>query len=326
MTKMPNQFFYKLDEKKKHIRLINEIDGQLSQEALISIGSGSNLCRYSYNGITLIDYDEDLLRSGDFTGTPVLYPTPNRVEDGILRYKGEKFLQEKRGKVILEHGLVYDETWDLDEVVVNDREVSVRTKIIWHENQPFFKAFPFLHSLVLSFRLKKKGLIISYEIHNLDKVKIPYGFGLHPYFQKISGDEGTLISLPVKNVMEATGNLLPTGKILPVKGTQFDLNDPTPIGDHDLDHVFIRNGSLTPAIINFTDQGLKLKIRTSKEFLYFVVYSPASCNYFCIEPQTCSTNAHNLFDSGRKKISGLRFVKPGGYMGGYVQFEVSETC
>jgi aldose 1-epimerase len=323
--KMQKQFLYQLDTNENRIQLINEIDGRLIQDALISIGSGSNLCRYSYSGYSLIDYDENLLSTGDFTGTPVLYPTPNRVKDGIVHYRGENFLQEKGGKVVFEHGLVYDEAWDLDGVVVDDLGVSARTKIAWHENQPFFKAFPFLHTLTLNFRLHNKGLTISYEIINLDTIDLPYGFGLHPYFQKISGDEGTMISLPVKNVMEANEELLPTGKILAVKGTDFDLNNFTPIGDHDLDHVFMRYRNSAPAIIHFIHQGLKLKIRTSKEFLYFVVYSPASSKFFCIESQTCSTNAHNLYDCGHKRISGLRFVKPGGVARGYVKFEVSKT-
>ena len=322
---MQTNFSFHFDKKENRIKLINEVYGQPIQEAIISVGIGSNLCRYSYNGLALINYDENLLHSGDFTGTPVLYPTPNRVENGILRINGINYPQEKRGKIIFEHGLVYDEPWLVDEVIENRNWVSVRTRLEWHQNQPFFSAFPFIHEIFLRFLLTKKGLTISYEIQNFDKVELPYGFGLHPYFQKISGDEGTQISVPVKYVMEATEKLIPTGKILAVKNTSFDLNEFSSIGSHELDHVFIRKSNSVPAVIQFKEQRLQLRIHTSKEFSYFVIYSPSSSHFFCIETQTCSTNAHNLFSQGYKKISGLRFIKPGRSAIGQVMFEVSKT-
>ncbi len=324
MSKMRTNFSFDLDKKENRIKLKNEVNGQQIQEALISIGIGSNLCRYSYNGLALINFDESLLRSGDFTGTPVLYPTPNRVENGILSINGINYRQEKRGKVVLEHGLVYDEPWVVDEIIGDKNWVSVRTKIEWHKKQPFYSAFPFTHRITLRFLLTNKGLTISYEIQNLDKVELPYGFGLHPYFQKISGDEGTQISVPVKYVMEATEKLIPTGEILAVKNTSFDLNEFSSIGSHELDHVFIRKRNSTPAVIQFKEQGVQLRIHTSKDFSYFVIYSPPSSPFFCLETQTCSTNAHNLFDRGFKKVSGLRFIKPGKSAGGQVMFEVSK--
>ncbi|MCJ7772693.1 MAG: hypothetical protein MUP22_06120, partial [Desulfobacterales bacterium] len=140
---------------------------------------------------------------------------------------------------------------------------------------------------------------------------------------KLSGEEGTVIALPVGHVMETTEALLPTGKILPVPGTAFDLNRPTSIGKLDLDHVFLRAAGDTPAAIHYTEQGFGVNIHATDDFSHFVVYSPSSTPYFCIESQTCSTNAHNLYHRGLYEISGLAMVAPGGHKTGRVRYSIS---
>ncbi len=57
-------------------------------------------------------------------------------------------------------------------------------------------------------------------------------------------------------------------------------------------------------------------------FSYQVLYSPRGKEYFCLENQTCSTDAHNLFDRGFEKVSGLNIVKPGEIHRGYVKYIV----
>ncbi|MBA7710827.1 hypothetical protein ES703_119774 [subsurface metagenome] len=72
---------------------------------------GSNLCRLTSSGHRIIDYDAELLSKGDFTGTPVLYPIPNRIRNGVFPYGSQTYNRVKRGVSVFEHGLVYDEPW-----------------------------------------------------------------------------------------------------------------------------------------------------------------------------------------------------------------------
>ena len=76
-----------------------------------------------------------------------------------------------------------------------------------------FEAFPFPHRLGLEFRLSERGVTVTYTIHNQGEAELPFGFGLHPYFQKLAGEEGTFVCLPADSVMEATSDLLPTGRL-----------------------------------------------------------------------------------------------------------------
>ena len=328
-----NSFFYKiknmseyycekLDNDEGQVLLGFRSDDGCTQEARISMRYGANLCRYSYRGFNIIDYDPVLLKAGDFTGTPVLYPTPNRVENGVFVFNGKEYDQVKRGRRVVEHGLVFDEEWELMDVRATEKRAFLSACITWTKDSPLFDAFPFCHSLRLHFCLLDGVIDIHYDIHNLGTKEIPYGFGLHPYFQKLSGEEKTTVLLPVDYVMEATEALLPTGKITPITEMAYDLRQPTSIGKLDLDHVFLRKAGDAPALIHYAEQGFGLKIQATNDFSHFVVYSPRNMPYFCVESQTCSTNAHNLYTRGLKDISGLALVPAGAHATGNVKYSI----
>ena len=76
-----------------------------------------------------------------------------------------------------------------------------------------YSAFPIEHRINLIYTLNKDGVKAEYKIENKDSVSLPYGFALHPYFMKLSGDNGTYAKLPAKKYMQATAELLPTGKL-----------------------------------------------------------------------------------------------------------------
>lgn len=291
-------------------------------EAWISPEYGCNLCSLSVGGFNVIDYKPDVLKAGGYTGTPVLYPTPNRVRDGVFRFNEKNYVQSVRGKRVFEHGLVHGEAWNCGLPEVSEDSASLRAWLGWEEGSPLFEAFPFRHRLELRFVLRADGLEVTYSIENKDKCDIPYGFGLHPYFMKLSGEDGTRLTVPAKYVMEATPDLLPTGGLIPVEGTDFDLSRPTKIGGLDLDHVFtgILPGQF--ASIDYGTPGMGVTLRATGDFTHVVVYSPKGEGFFCVENQTCSTDAHNLYDRGYAGESGLKLVPPGETQGGSVQYAI----
>jgi aldose 1-epimerase len=78
-----------------------------------------------------------------------------------------------------------------------------------------------------------------------------------------------------------------------------------------LDHVFtgVQNGR--SAQVSYPGLGLRVKLVTTPDFSHMVLYSPRGVNFFCLENQTCSTDAHNLYDRGFARESGLKFVHAG---------------
>jgi len=298
------------------------VDRANNLEAWITPSHGSNLCRFSVGGRNIIDFDPELWMKSDFTGTPVLYPTPNKVRNGIIRCHGRNYPQVKRGLPIYEHGLVHDEPWEYQEPETDGDSVRLRTWIDFDDSSALFQTFPFEHRLTLEFCLGSQGVKVTYTIENWDDRAIPFGFGLHPYFMKLSGEAGTYVKLPAAYVMDATPDLLPTGKLVDVSGTCFDLREKKNIGALDFDHVFTGLAAEEYAQVEYTSMNLSVKMVSTDDFSHLVLYSPRGANYFCLENQTCSTDAHNLYDRGFKTQSGLRFVQPGETHSGSVTYLV----
>ncbi len=297
-------------------------DPRRAMEAWIVPGYGSNLCRFEVGGKALLDFDRAHLLTRDFTGTPVLYPTPNRVRSGVFRWQGESYRQSRNRSPVLEHGLAHSEAWDAGEPRVERDGAGLETWLEFREGKSIFESFPFPHRLALRFQLGARGITIAFTIRNNGPREIPFGFGLHPYFVKLSGDEGTFVSLRAGQVMDATSDLLPTGRLIGVAGTIYDLRKPAAVGSLDMDHVFtgIRPGKV--ARIEHRGDGLAIDLEASEEFSHLVLYTPRGEKYFCVENQTCSTDAHNLFDRGFTRESGLKTVGPGAERTGTVTYAI----
>ena len=67
-------------------------------------------------------------------------------------------------------------------------------------------------------------------------------------------------------------------------------------------------------------------LEASADFTHLVAYTPPGENFFCIENQTCSTDAHNLNERGFVRESGLKTVAPGATRGGSVTYAVNKTA
>ena len=294
-------------------------DAARAMEARIVPAFGANLCRFTVGGRNVIDFDRNLLLARDFTGTPVLYPTPNRVRNGVLRWEGRDYPQRRDGKPVLEHGLVHTEAWEAGEPAADSGGARLETWLDFNEGRALCESFPFPHRLGLSFLLTARGVTVTYSIINQGTRELPFGFGLHPYFTKLSGDEGTSISLPANAVMDATSDLLPTGRLQDVRGTIYDLRKPVPVGSLDMDNVFtgIQRGKC--AVIRHHGS-LEIDLGATPDFTHLVLYTPRGEKYFCLENQTCSTDAHNLSDRGFAMESGLKTVKPGAVHSGSVTY------
>lgn len=300
----------------------DEVCPAKSLKAWVVPGRGSNMCRFSSGENNLIDFDPELLYKMDYTGTPVLYPTPNRVRNGIFLYKGEIFNQVKNNEPVFAHGLVHNEKWNYSEPLAASDCVKMDTWIDFNRESALFEAFPFKHRLMLEFKLSIDGIRITYTIKNNDDKDIPFGFGLHPYFTKLSGEDGTFITLPAHYVMDSTADLLPTGRLIEVDSTIYDIRKPVKIGSLDMDHVFTGIEDLKFTDISYSTKGIDIELNSSGDFTHLVLYTPRGKSYFCIENQTCSTDAHNMYDQGFAGESGLKFVPAGKSHTGYVKYIV----
>jgi aldose 1-epimerase len=250
------------------------------------------------------------------TGTPVLFPFPNRIEDAMWTWKGKTYLQKKNGIPIQLHSLVYDEPWEYIEPEFGIDEIFFSTYLNINKDHPIYKGYPFEFRLILTYKLTKQSLSVTYKVENRDNKEMPFGFALHPYFSKLSGENGTLISVPAlyryeirsdvdkvflnkyKGDFQLVPNILPSGRLKCVYTGGKNLIYPVTVGSVDLDDVYTGFLPRKNSYIDYTTLKLRLNLLCTSDFTHTVVYTPKNKPYFCIEPQTCSTDAINLYAKG----------------------------
>lgn len=313
-------FHYKEDEIKKipYVELGYK-EKNSSHSIKVAVKNGNNLFSYIIDKKEVIFYDASLPMASFAVGNPLLFPFPNRIENAMWTWKGKTYLQKKDGIPIQLHSLIYDETsFNYDTPIITKNSITLKTYIDVDDSHPIFKGYPFNFRLVFNFILTKKGINIEYVLENQSDSEMPFGVGFHPYFNKLSGEDETKITVPMDYYYETrtdvdkeffnklpngfgmTGNVLPTGKLKKARKTKYDLLYYKKIGELDLDTAYTNKDKNPSAYIDYIDKGLKIVISCSDEFKHYVVYTPQGKKFFCIEPQTCSTDAINLYNKGVK--------------------------
>jgi aldose 1-epimerase len=301
-------------------------------EVRISPEFGSNLYCFKKGENNIIFCDYELLKNRDWTGCFVLWPLPNRVRNKQYEFENRTVSVEgivrKRGNWPLIHGVVDDQVWNAGELAITDEEAVASSWIEITSTSPLYKYFPYESALRLTYLLTKTGLTIQYVVTNKSKVNVPFGFALHPYFNLLSGKSETKVILPADKVMEMDEQLLPTGKLINVSNTAFDLRAPTAVKDLHLDHVFTALSPLVPVYIDYTRQKIKLYLESSPEFTHMVLYTLEN-NFICFENQTGATDMINLHtraekenDEELKKATNLLIVPPGKFHTGYIHYRI----
>jgi len=276
---------------------------------------GANLLQFSYDGNIIIGYNGEALRRKDFTGTPILFPTPNRVFKANVIYNGKSYSQTKNGKKRICHGLVYDEPFSVCKIDCRDDSAYICLVLNIKEKTEFFNSFPFVSRLYITYGMDINGLTVKYAVENLSNDNFQFGFGIHPYFNFQPDD---ILFLPSNEFLELK-NEYPTKRILPVdeffggigrKGIS--------IKQLSVDNDFIRKCNESVFI---NGSNYKIEIEASKQFRHFVVYKNKEDSFICVEPQTCSINAHNLQAEGFRHANLLN-VASGETEEGYVKINV----
>jgi aldose 1-epimerase len=291
-----------------------------SLEARIAPHAGANLFSLQVEGVELLAQAPSL---GELAmspaGTPVLFPMPNRVRDGAFEFDGRRFSFEPNSGPHYIHGLVRRRPWALAPLAA---EASASLSIEWDAAQPEFARFPVAHRLTLSFALSADGLVIEYRVDNHGPGRLPFGFGLHPWFRVPGPREDVRLEVPAAQRME-TEEKLPSGRLLELDGTPFDLRRPTSLAGLDLDDVYV--GLEAPPTFEWREPGIRVTLGSSPDFTHLVVFTPPGRPVFCIENQTCSTDAHNLHARGLVHEAHLQIVEPGGAARGGVSWKIERV-
>lgn len=292
--------------------------------ASISPEKGANLLSFQVGGT---EYLYGIAQPGDtlmLLGTPVLYPTPNRVRNAHFVFDGRTFRFPANNGPHFLHGLVRDVPWACDTPTVGPNGISVTARMAMAPGSGPYELFPIRNTLSLTLTLRPSTVRFDFTVQNDDlERRLPFGLAIHPYFRILGPRESVRLQVPAQKWMEAV-DLIPTGRLLDIEEGPADLRQPMSLAQLDLDDVFWGLDEAHPQVIYYDDLGKKVTLRASDFFTHSVIYTPVGRPFFCVENQSCSTDAHNLYAKGFTEAAHLTVLDPGESQTAWIEFQISE--
>lgn len=234
----------------------------------------------------------------------VLIPFPGRVAGGKYTFAGTSYQMDLNDKETPSaiHGFLRGTLWD---IAAQSADAVTFTATLAADAHP---GYPFALSVSLTYALSENGLETSFEIENTGDKPAPVAAGFHPYFSTGAALINTdTLHVPFANYLEFK-DLLPTGNVLPVDGTEFDFRQPRVLGETVLNICYLApqrdaDGLLRIRLSDSTAQ-TAVTVWMDAAFDYAVLYSgdPLPDDHrrksLAIEPMTCGADAFNHAEWG----------------------------
>ena len=261
-----------------------------NQRAIV-VEVGAALRTYDVDGKPVVEgFPVESMADGG-RGQPLL-PWPNRLADGRYEFDGKthQLPIDEIARNNASHGLTRWLNWTL----VSQSTDRVRVEQVLHPRP----GYPFTLHLQLEYSLSESGLTVRTFACNVGGGPLPFGAGQHPYFTAGTAqvNEASL-QIPAANRLELDSERrLPTGRRIPVEGTEFDFRQPRSIGDMVIDdcfHLLEADGS---KFVTLTGQRT-VTVWMDQRYRYAQVFSGDTLapdrrrRGLAIEPMTCPPNA-----------------------------------
>jgi aldose 1-epimerase len=269
---------------------------------------GAGLRSYGVDGRDVVDgYREDEVCP--IGRGQLLLPWPNRIEDGEYEFAGTAYqlpINEPSRRNAL-HGLTRWMNW----TAVDQREDRVLMSLLLDPQD----GYPFTLRFDVDYRLSARGLTVHTTAKNVGRQAAPFGAGHHPYITVGSLIDQALLKMPALLRLEANDRLIPTGRLLPNRGTAFDFLELRPIGPLRMDTAFANlipdSDGLIRVHLEAPGGERRITLWIEPVYQFLMVFTPDAIpdvgrrrRSIAIEPMTCAPNA---FRSG----DGLIVLKPG---------------
>jgi aldose 1-epimerase len=179
----------------------------------------------------LAGYGEDELAL--YAQGQALVPWPNRLAGGRYKRDGAEhqlpLTEPEKGNAI--HGLARWLAWD---VLVEEEARAVLGTLVAPQ-----AGYPYALRVEVEVTVKDAGVVVRTTGENVGRAALPFGAGFHPYLrvgtERIDDVE---LELPAATRLELDDRGIPTGRRLPVEGTELDFRTPRRVGDTQLDTAF----------------------------------------------------------------------------------------
>lgn len=239
----------------------------------------------------------------------LLLPWPNRIEDGVYDFNGRRhqtaLTEPSRRNAI--HGLTRWSNWTL----LSSAPEQVKLGLRLHPQE----GYPYSLGLDVEYRLALRGLTVRTTAANIGDSPLPYGTGHHPYLMVGGAIDQARLRIPALMRLESDARLIPTGRPLPVAGTEYDFLELRTIGSLELDTAFAgvvpdADGRIR-SVLQSAGGERQLTLWMEPPYSYIMVFTGDAIpdarrrrQSIAIEPMTCAPNAY-------RTGHGLRVLQPG---------------
>ncbi|MGI6317001.1 MAG: aldose 1-epimerase [Christensenellales bacterium] len=283
-----------------------------SQSISILQDMGANMYRWEAEGVNMMP--EPVVREGRswVPGSPVLFPTPNRVWNAAYQFKGRIVHQRLHGKPHVLHGLVGYAPFALEGMGAEEGTAWAVLSVSITEGEAL-ESYPWPCRLTLTYTLYEDGPELVYRVDNLGEEEMPFGFAIHPYFSVLGEKEDVTLQVPAPKVHVSSPEHYPTGEVIPVDSTKWDLRQPVPVSvctANNIDDVYFGMDSGKTAVIRWNKLGRTISLNATDDFTHMVVYTP-DMPVFCLENQTCSTDFINRAAAGYTETAHMMTLRGG---------------
>jgi aldose 1-epimerase len=282
-----------------------QIELRAGDQRLVVVEVGAGLRAYTVGGREVLDsYGEDEMATAG--RGQVLMPWPNRLEDGVYEFDGERHqlpLTEPETHNAI-HGLVRWVAWS----VAEREEGRVALGYTVHP-QP---GYPFSLELRVEYELSGAGLRVTATATNVGRRACPYAGGAHPYLTLGTPTvDSAVLRAPGRSVLHFDERGLPLG-VEPVDGTEYDFRTPRTIGTTKLDNAYThlaRDAAGLARVELSRPDGPTISLWLDETYPYLQLFTGDSQpsvarRSIAVEPMTCAPNA---FRTGE----GLLTLEPG---------------
>ncbi|UVK55601.1 aldose 1-epimerase [Mesorhizobium sp. AR02] len=286
--------------------LVNIRSGALEVELVPQIGGSLSSLRW--RGIDLMRRLSDGDReAGNVLGVAMFPMTPyaNRIAGNAFDFGGKCWLVEPNNppEKFNVHGSGWQHAWTVTEAGTANATLSLDIAA---------GAEPYSYRAIQAFGASDDGLSVTMTLTNTGPVAMPFGFGLHPWFDR---DPDVTLQFGARCFyLEEPDGIAGDPITLPPE-LDFAEQRPLPGGWRNNDY----GGWGGEATLRFPTRGAGLRIKADPIFKHLMLYADPTKPFFCVEPQT---NASGAFNRGGwdDPQEGVIVLTPGESAAGTVSF------
>jgi aldose 1-epimerase len=172
---------------------------------------------------------------------------------------------------------------------------------------------PYSYRATQHFSLSPGGLTVAMRLTNRGAVAMPFGFGLHPWFER--GARTELAFRASHFFMEGPDGVATERLALP---SELDFSGGKPLPDTWRNNDY--GGWDGKAEVSFPEQRVGLRIEADPVFGHLMLYADPEKPYFCVEPQSNAPCAFNRMNGPYGEAFGARILAPGESLQGTIRF------